>query len=389
MTDHFDYMVLGLGAMGSATCYQIAKRGGKVLGIDQYSPPHRHGSSHGDSRITRQAIGEGESYVPLVLRSNEIWKEIESETGRKLLHVVGGLIMTSGENLMHHGSNFFEQMITAAKKYDIKFSLLSYKDMAQRFPQFKLTGKERGYYEYGAGYLNPEACVETQLFLAEKYGATLKKNEKVLEVKTLGNDKIEIITTKRTYETEKLILSAGPWIPKLLGASYAKLFIIYRQVLFWFAMEEVDWYFPDKCPIYIWLYGNNPNDVVYGFPAIDGLTGGVKIASEQYTSSTDPDSVSLKVTSQEERFMYEKFVEPHFRGLTHKTIKTAACLYTVTPDSNFVIDFHPEHKNIVIASPCSGHGFKHSSAIGEVLAQMCIDGKSKIDISKFSLSRFD
>ncbi len=385
----FDTIVIGLGAMGSAATYQLAKRGNKVLGIDQFSPPHTQGSSHGDTRITRQAIGEGAEYVPLVLRSYEIWDEIGKATGKKILNITGGLIMSSVEKSIHHGNNFFNQTVASAEKYNIEHTLLNANQIRKRFPQFKLQGNERGYFEEKAGYLRPELCIETQLELAKKYGAELVLNEKVISfTPTDSKEGIFIKTDKDEYEAGKVIIAAGSWISQLLGRKLGQYFSVYRQVLYWFDVEDtISQFETPNFPVWIWEFGNSEEDAMYGFPAIDGLRGGVKLASEQYSAVTYPDTVSREVTEQDIRNMYQKYVQYHFNGLSNRCVKSVACLYTVTPDHKFVIDIHPDFPQVIIASPCSGHGFKHSAGIGEVLAQLATDGKSEIDISKFSFAR--
>src|SRR5579859_767570 len=183
MSNQFDAIVLGLGAMGSATVYQLARKSKKVLGIDQFSPPHTLGSTHGDTRITRQAIGEGAEYVPLVLRSYELWREIEQQTGQDLLTITGGLIMASQSNQagMHGSANFLQTTIDAAEQYGIEHTVLDTEQIRQQFPQFHLFGDERGYYEDNAGFLRPERCIEAQLVLAERFGAELHTGERALE----------------------------------------------------------------------------------------------------------------------------------------------------------------------------------------------------------------
>ena len=388
MENKFDTIVLGLGAMGSAAVYQFAKRGNKVLGIDQFSPPHILGSSHGDTRITRQAIGEGEQYTPIALRSYEIWQEIEKETGKKLLEMNGGLIISSGaKTAINHVENFFENTIAAAKKYNIKHEILDSSQIRKRFPQFNVQDNESGYYEYNAGFLRPEECVGAQISLAEKYGATIRRNEKV-ESFSEKDGIVSVKTNLGEYEAKKLIISAGPWFPALIEDEYSKFFKVIRQVLFWFDVKtSIERFEPKNFPIFIWeLQGNKQG--MYGFPAIDGQNGGVKIASEQYETTTTADTVNREVSKEEIKTMYENFIAPYFPDLSDKCVKAVSCLYTVTPDSHFVIDTHPKYPSIILASPCSGHGFKHSAAIGEILAQLAIDGKSKIDISSFSIKRF-
>jgi sarcosine oxidase len=181
-------------------------------------------------------------------------------------------------------------------------------------------------------------------------------------------------------------VSAGPWVSQFFP-EYADLFKIYRQVLYWFDVENsYEQYQTENFPIFIWDFGNGED--IYGFPAIDGATGGIKIALEDYSISTTPEKVERTVSSEETMRMYDKFVKNYMNGVTEKCLKSISCLYTVTPDADFIIDTHPTKDRIILASPCSGHGFKHSSAVGEILAQLAIDGKTTIDISKFSLSRF-
>ena len=389
MSEAFDAIVLGLGAMGSAAAYQLAKRGKKVLGIDQYAPPHTLGSTHGDTRITRQAIGEGEEYVPLSLRSYEIWREIERLTGRDLLTVTGGLIMASrSSHTPQHGKeNFLQTTIDAARRYNIPHEVLDTAEIRQRFPQFQLFGDELGYYEKPAGFLRPERCIETQLALARHFGASIHTQEQALGYQPgASGDQVTLTTNRGTYTAGQLVVTAGPWISSLLEERYARYFTIYRQVLYWFdATSSLASFLPGTFPIYIW---ERPHSSIYGFPAIDGPSGGVKVATEDYDSPTSPALVTREVSDEETRQMHAKHLANGLPGLSERCVKAVSCLYTVTPDGRFVIDRHPEHPQVNIASPCSGHGFKHSAAIGEVLAQLVIDGASQIDISSFAFSRF-
>jgi sarcosine oxidase len=384
----YDAIVIGLGAMGSAAAYQLARRGAKVLGIDRFTPPHVFGSSHGETRITRQAIGEGEEYVPLALRSYEIWREIEAETGADLLTVTGGLIMSSGKakTLLHGSESFIGETVECAVRYDIEHSLLTTQQIAGRFPQFGLVGDETGYYENEAGFLRPENCVQAQLDLARKYGAEIHFNERVLSFSADKNS-VEVITEKGKCSAEKLIVSAGPWVNEFIDAK--DLFKIYRQVLYWFELNEtVENYLPGNFPIFIWQFNRWADDFIYGFPAIDGSNGGLKLAAEQHLITTDPDNADREVTAGEMEKMYRDYVRERLPGLGARCLKAMSCLYTATPDEGFVIDRHPQYENVLIASPCSGHGFKHSAAVGQILSELALDGATSFDISKFSLARF-
>ncbi len=379
-------IVLGLGAMGSATAYQLAKRGNRVLGIDQFSPPHIYGSTHGDTRITRLAIGEGKQYTPLVMRSHELWREIGQETGKTLLTANGGLIISS-KGVVAHAKDFFENTVEAATKYKIPHEVLNAEQIRKRFPQFNIQDNEVGYFEPSAGFLRPEECIRAQLDLAKKYGAEIHIDEKVLSYEST-KDGVTVTTTKGTYYAEKLIITAGPWLPELLGEKYTHYFKVIRQVLFWFDTKgPIEHFLPKNCPIFIWeLHGSKQG--MYGFPAVDGVGGGIKIASEQYETTTTPELVERAISKVETDEMYENFIAPYFPSLTNKCIRAVSCLYTVTPDSDFIIDKHPEMENVIVASPCSGHGFKHSAAVGEALAQLTTDGKSTLDLSGFKFDRF-
>ncbi len=382
-----DVIIVGLGAMGSAAYYQLARRGAKVIGIDRYSPPHTFGSTHGDTRITRQAIGEGEHFVPFALRSHEIWHELESETGADLLTTTGGLIMAAGDGQSLHGNaDFVQTTIDAAIKFGIKHRILTAVEISQEFPQFALNGNERGYFEDAAGFLRPEACVAVQLDLAEKFGARLRRNERVLSVKGNGSG-VDVITDLGTYSAAKAIISAGPWVDEFVEGVPAGLFKVYRQVLYWFDVSAAyKQYSTGNFPIFIWSFGRWNDDYVYGFPAIDGIEGGIKVASEDFSATTSPDMAAREVSGDESAAMFASYIDGKLRGIGKRCVKAAACLYTVTPNSNFVIDRLSDH--VILASPCSGHGFKHSAAIGETLAELALTGHSKLDVSSFSLRQY-
>lgn len=385
-----DVIIIGLGAMGSAAAYQLAKKGVKVVGIDQFSPPHKFGSTHGETRVTRQAIGEGAEYVPLTLRSYEIFREIEAETNTDLLTITGGLIISNpnAKAKLHGNSGFIEETAATAKKFGIKHREMSAVEIAKEFPQFNLGGDEIGYFENEMGFLRPENCVGIQLDLAEKYGAKIKRNEKVLSIEQLPNG-VEVVTDKKCYQAAKIIISAGAWINNFVELRRQNLFKIYRQVFYWFDVaENYEKFRTGNFPTFIWEFGRFENDFVYGFPAIDGENGGFKIATETYLETTEPDNVNRQVSEKEIDEVFAKYIENKIKGVSKNCLKTATCLYTVTPDARFIIDKLPENERIIIASPCSGHGFKHSAAIGEVLSELVLNGESNIDISAFSFERF-
>jgi sarcosine oxidase len=383
----YDVIVLGLGATGSAALYQLAKRGARVLGLDRHAPPHAFGSTHGDTRITRLAIGEGAHYTPLALRSHEIWRELERESGEVLLTTNGGLIISSqNKKAFTHVNEFFANTVAAAERFGIAHERLDANAIRARFPQFAVGDDEYGYLERDAGYLRPEACVRMQLHGARKSGAELRVDEPALSLEP-GPDGVTVVTSRGQYEADRLIIAAGPWVPGFLRNDLAGLFKVHRQVLYWFDIEgQLEPFLPDRFPVFIWEL-RDTRQGIYGFPAVDGKGGGLKIATEQYGATTTPDGVLRDVGTDEIAEMHAKYVAPYFPRLSARCVRAVTCLYTVTSDFAFVVDHHPDSERVIVASPCSGHGFKHSAALGEALAQLLLEGRTGIDLSPFAFSR--
>ncbi|HET9580301.1 MAG TPA: N-methyl-L-tryptophan oxidase [Usitatibacter sp.] len=386
--DSFDAIVVGLGAAGAATLYQLARRGARVLGIDRFDPPHDLGSSHGDTRITRLAIGEGDAYVPLAMRSHEIWRELEARTGRRLLAVTGGLwISGPSRQAETHVAHFFDNTLAAARRFGIAHEILDAAAIRSRFPQFAVADNEVGYYEPQAGFVRPEACIAAQLELARSHGATIRTLETVGEISQQGGV-ARVLTDRGKHEASRVILCAGAWLPRFLPASHARHFTVTRQVLHWFETRgDAGRFEAPAFPVFIWELRSRRN-VIYGFPAIDGAAGGLKVATERYEGRVDPDALERKtVSAAETRAMYEDLVAPHLPGLGPRCVKAVSCLYTATPDFHFAIGPHPALPNVIVASPCSGHGFKHSAALGEALAELASGARPRADLAPFALAR--
>jgi sarcosine oxidase len=378
----FDAAVFGLGALGSAAAFQLARRGASVLAFDRYAPPHSLGSTHGGSRITRCAIGEGEVYTPFALRSHALWREIEQETAATLFSALGVLIISGpAKTGFNHVEEFFANTLAAARSYGIAHEILDAEAIRRRFPQFRIRDDESGYFEPGAGFLRPEVCVGAQLDLARGHGAEIHLNERVTAFLPRAGD-VLITTDEDTYAAQRLVIAAGPWLPELLDAPLSGHFRVFRQVQFWFAPAD-DSFRADRCPVFIWELSGRRHGI-YGFPDFDG--GGVKVASEQYDATTTAAGVKRDVDPAECAFMHDHFVAPHLAGVTARCIRTATCLYTVTDGARFVVDRHPDSERIILASCCSGHGFKHSAALGEAIAEEIVDGKSRLDLSPFALA---
>lgn len=390
MKHTYDVIVLGLGAMGSATLYQLSKRGAHALGIDQYGPPHTHGSSHGETRITRQAIGEGAFYTPFALRSNEIWREIEAETAEPLMTANGCLILWDPDKAssLHNKPGFLDAAVESAKQYGIAHDVLEAPEIRRRFPQFRLAGNEAAYYEPGGGFLRPEACVRTQLRLAADRGAVLRTHETVSGYEASEHG-VVVMTGSGQYEAGCLIVCAGAWIGRFVPERLQCLFKVYPQILYWFDISSAyELYAPERFPVFIWALGADVDGDIYGFPAVAGAQGGIKIATEQYRVESQVTQYEPEADQEQIEHMYRHLASPHLAGVGPRCLRSQRCLYTVTPDSHFVIDRHPDHSNVIIASPCSGHGFKHSAAVGEALAELALEGAMHLDIRAFSLARF-
>ncbi len=381
-----DVIVIGLGAMGSAALYQLSKRKVKALGIDRYQPPHIWGSTCGESRITRKAIGEGAEYVPLVLRSYEIWEELEALSSEKMLHQVGSLILQSDRQKKHYRrDNFLQITIDCARQFGIRHELLDAEEIRRQFPQFNVSDQERGYYEYDAGYLVPEKCVATQLELAQTNGAQARFNETVLALEQQG-DSVRVKTDQGDYSAAKVIIAAGAWVHSFLSPELRQHFTLTRQVMYWLETPSIDKFLPPHFPVFIWQIKQDYS--VYGMPAMGGSADGIKVATERDVPSASPAAIERTVSEAEFQRLYDHFIDGYFPDLLPRMVKAMTCIYTNTPDFRFVIDFLPDNDNIILASPCSGHGFKHSAAIGQIVSELALEGETDFDLSRFRVGRF-
>jgi sarcosine oxidase len=373
--------------MGSAAAFQLSERKARVLAIDQFAPPHSFGSSHGETRITRIACGEGLEYAAFARRSREIWRKLEARTGAELL-TLNGLAVISGQApraVAHGNPDFLATTIEAAQDAGVDYRTLSGPEFRTKYPAFNVGDDDTVYLDQAGGFVRPERCIETQLNLARANGASILTHEKVLHFRQTG-DLVTVTTDRTTYQTPRLIVTAGPWLPQLLGsAPDDPPFRVLRQVLYWFRVggdeQELRRHQPEQFPVFVWQVP--APEMIYGFPALGKAEDGLKIATEQYLETTTPQTVDRTVSGSEIRHMYDTYVRPFFPGLEGVCVRSAVCLYTCLPNARFIIDRHPQMDRVIVASPCSGHGFKHSAAIGEVLARM-VAGESHLDISGFA-----
>ena len=373
----YDVVVVGLGGMGSAAAYALAARGLEVLGLERHSPAHDQGSSHGGSRITRQAYFEDPAYVPLLLRAYELWDRLQRDSGEDLLHLTGGLFLGPPESTTVGGS------LRASREWDLPHELLDSREVARRFPTVRLPSDEVGLYEAKAGVLRPERTVAAHLALAERAGAELRFREPVREWTTTSTG-VRVITDAATYEADRLVVAPGAWAPQLL-ADLGVPITVERHVTYWFEpLGGVEPYLPARQPI--WIHEDRDGEQVYGFPALDGVGGGVKTAFFRRGRGCTPETIERQVSDDEVATVREHAgrVLPSLPGTF---VRAATCMYSNTPDHHFVLAPHPEHERVTVACGFSGHGFKFVPLVGEVVADLVTSGTTSHPIGLFDPRR--
>jgi sarcosine oxidase len=371
----YPIIVVGLGATGSAALLALARRGIKALGIDRWKPPHANGSTHGRSRIIRQSYYESPVYVPLVKRAWDLWQELAKESGKPLLRKTGALMLGPADGELISGAR------QSAVLHALPHEILTTSAIRKRFPQFTVPDATVGLFEENGGALDPEGCVTASLEQASRRGALLALDAEVTGWKEEG-DGIVVTTSKGRALGAHLILAAGAWMPRLLQDSSLPL-SVERQVLWWFEPKKNAWRFRSKhCPVFLWEwdYGR----IIYGIPDDDA---GFKVAIHHEGRIVDPDKVD-RVAQVNEALFLRRLLDGHIPDANGSLKEGAVCLYTNTPDEDFIIGPHPTSSRVTIASPCSGHGFKFASAVGEVLAELVTTGQPTLDISAFSPRRF-
>jgi sarcosine oxidase len=372
-----DVIVVGLGGMGSAAAYQLAGRGQRVLGLEKFSPAHDKGSSHGRSRIIRQAYFEGAEYVPLLLRAYELWEQLEEETGQELMTLTGGLMIGREDGELVSGS------VKSADEHDLPYEMLDAAEIRRRFPAYAPGPETVALYEENAGFVRPEETVKAHLDRADSLGADLRFEEPVLSWEA-SESGVRVKTPVDSYEAERLVISPGAWAPQLLGNLDLPLEVT-RQVMFWYEPTGgLEPFLPERFPIFIW----EPDDgnMFYGFPAQDDDRG-VKAAFFRAGGvSTSPETIDHEVREEEIGFL-RGYLADHIPELAGRCLDARACMYTNTPDEHFVISVYPENPRVVIACGFSGHGYKFCSVVGEILADLSIEGSTPHPIDLFSPAR--
>jgi sarcosine oxidase len=371
VTARYDVAVVGLGAMGSQTALELAWRGRSVIGFDRHRPPHTLGSTHGRTRIIREAYFEEPLYVPIVQRAYELWRRLEERSGTHVLTITGGLMLGAPDSEVAAGAR------ASAVEHGLPYEELSAREVRERFPAYAVPDDHVAIFEPRAGFLEPEAAVEATLALAADAGADLHYDEPVLEL-----DGCVLRTERGTYTADRVVVAAGAWLPELLP-ELAATFTAARQPLLWLAPREPELFGPDRFPIFVWEW--QPGWAFYGFPDVGD---GFKAAVHHHGERTTPDAVDRELRAEDEEIIRE-LVRRYFPAGDGPLREAAVCLYTNTPDEHFVIDTLPGDERVVVASPCSGHGFKFAPAIGEVLADLATGKPPGFDLTPFSLRRLE
>lgn len=371
----YDVIVVGLGAMGTAAACELARRGHKVLGLEQFALGHDQGSSHGHTRIIRTAYFEHPSYVPLVRRSFTGWYELEQRQGLKLLTECPCLSLGGSDSELVAGVR------QSAIEHGLAIQQLSADDLRKRWPVFRFGPTHGGVLEQAAGFLYVEDCVRAFAAEARRFGATLREGEPVVSWQADAAS-VTVQTSTGRYQAARLVLTAGPWARQLLARWGARLTVM-RQVAFWLGPRDASLFRRDRFPIFI---ADIPGGPFYGLPALD--SHGLKVARHYGAPElTDPSAIDRNVRDEDEEPV-RGFVREHLPDADGPRRRASVCIYTLTPDRHFLLDRHPEHPQVALAAGFSGHGFKFAPVVGEILADLVEQGQTSWPIEMFRITRF-
>jgi N-methyl-L-tryptophan oxidase len=378
MSMMYDVIIVGAGSMGAAAGYYLAAQGRKTLLLDSFRPPHDRGSHHGDTRIIRHAYGEDRRYVPFALRAQRLWGELEDRSGVKLFYNTGHL------NAGAEQSKFLREVAESVREFSLPVETLSPEEINSRWPGMKVPESFIGLFETSSGALKSELCIDAFLRLAVETGAELMTDSRVEDV-SVQKDGVTVRTGSATYHGQAAILCAGAWAGRMLSSVGIELPLHpIRKTIAWFDADE-SLYGSDVFPTF--LYDLPDTSMYYGFPSIGGA--GLKVGRHDGGQNVSPDETNPAFgTYPEDAEDLTSFLSQYMPGSERKLKHGAACMYTMTPDENFIIDVHPEHSHIAFAAGFSGHGFKFSSAVGEALTQLVTAGRAEQDLSLFSALRF-
>jgi sarcosine oxidase len=370
----FDVVVVGLGAMGSAALHQLARRGVRVVGVERLVPGHDQGSSHGESRIIRLGYFEHPSYVPLLRRTYALWRELEAASGTKLLHITGIAEIGPPDGEVVAGT------LAASRLHGLPHEIMDAAETMRRSPAFKIPDNHVGIFQPDGGFIAVEPAIAAMISQAQAADAEIRTSTEVLSVDQHGAG-VRVRTNQGDIDARAAIVAAGPWVKALLPDLPAPLRVT-RQVMGWFQPLDPAPFASGRFPVFLL---ESRHGVHYGFPPF--VSGAVKVAKHHHDDETvDPDDFDRSVSSGDEALIRAVLAD-HIPAANGPLTAAKTCLYTVTPDHDFLIDRLPGAQTIIVASPCSGHGFKFAPVVGEILADLALDDGTGHDISRFRLSR--
>jgi sarcosine oxidase len=377
MSNHsYDVIVVGVGAMGSAACWHLAQRGLKVLGLERFDIGHAMGSSHGLTRIIRLAYFEGSHYVPIVRRAHALWEETGAQAGMKLLHVTGSL------DLAPEGGGPVEASLQSCLDHGLEHELLDGREIVRRFPAFQLPEGHVGLWQRDGGFVASEKAIYAHVGLAQSRGADIRTNEPLLDWAPTAQGGVVVRTEGGTYSAGRLVITSGGWIADAVPALAERVATV-RQTIGWFTTRRPELFRPDTFPVFILSVEEG---AFYGFPLYEHpgfKLGGPHFAREPMDPRDDD-----RTPSPQQVALIRECLARYIPDAAGDPLTLKGCVYSVSPDEDFIIDAVPGVPQAVFASACSGHGFKFASAIGEILADLSTTGQSAFDLKPFALDRF-
>lgn len=377
MADHYDVIVLGVGGVGSSSLYYLARKGARVLGLEQFSIGHDRGSSHGETRAIRKAYFEHPDYVPLLERSYKLWQALESESGKQLLHLTGLLEIGPEDGVLIRGVR------AAAEQHDLSLNTISREEFGDRFAGFVLPQNQIAVFEPDGGFLRVEDCIGAFVELALEHGAQLRTQERVLEWSS-NHERIELITDQERYTADRLVVTAGAWTQGIIQSLGIRLNVL-RKHLHWYRVPESAYLLEHRSPVFFY---EMPNGYYYGFPQV-GNSSTIKLAEHSGGEVLDDPSQQSSEVDPFERGRVEAFLRARMPDVQLKPEKHATCMYTMSPDEHFIVGTHPQDSRIALAAGLSGHGFKFASVLGEILADLATDQLPRVPIDFLSIDRFE
>jgi sarcosine oxidase len=368
----FDVIVVGVGGIGSAALFHLTRSGLRVLGIERFGVPNEQGSSYGVTRMIRLAYHEDPSYVPLLGRAYELWRELETVAGERLLHITGSVDAGPPDSFVFEGS------MRSSVEHGLEHEVIDAAEVNRRFPGYRLPAESMAVFQPEGGFLLPERCIAAHVDAARRMGAAIKTNERVLEWEPASGG-VRVTTDRAVYEAERLVVAAGAWEGELTGLPV----VAERQVLAWLDPLRPELFSPARFPVFNLIVEEGR---YYGFPVF-GIPGFKFGRYHHLEEQGDPDALDREPSQRDEQVL-RAFAERYFPDGAGPTSSLKVCLFENTPDEHFLLGLHPEHENVVVAGGGSGHAFKFASVIGELVAQLVAGESLRLDISFLSPARF-